>query len=122
MNGTDTASSASLKRDARVGESAGIHDREIDRLGGKGLDPVDQFVLGIALEAQDGRIALPGERRKALFDRRKRHVAVPARFPAAEQIEIGPIDQQDPMHRRHSTGQTAICPEKAPIWRRSASI
>ena len=92
-----------------MGERAGIHDREIDRLGDKGLDPADQLVLGIALEAQDGRIALPGERRKALFDRGQRHVTVPAGFPASEQIEVWPIEQKDPMHR------PPLCTENGPI-------
>ncbi len=112
MKGTATASRASRKRNAGVGEGARIHDGEIDRARRERLDPVDQFMFGIALEALECRAAPAQLPIQALLDGGERDVAVPAGLPAAEQVQVGPIDEQDSMH----------CPYYASNRGRSASI
>ena len=86
------------KRNAGVGEGARIEDDEVDGCGCEGLDPVDQLVLGIALEAIERCAPLRGGGPQPLLDGAERHVAVPAGFAAAEQVQVGPIDEQDPRH------------------------
>ena len=81
-------------------KAPGIHDREVDRTRRQRLDPLDEFMLGVALEALERRIALRGFGFQALLDGGERDVSVPAGFAAAEQIEVGPIDEQDSAHWR----------------------
>ncbi len=82
-----------------MGEGAGIQDQESDRIVCERLDAFDQFMLGIALEALETRLAPRGLGLQTRLDGVKRRVAIEAGLPTSQQIQIGPIDQQEASHR-----------------------
>ena len=56
------------QRNARVREATGIQDDKFDVIDGGLLDPVDEFMFGITLEAIEVMSELFGDRNAAFFD------------------------------------------------------
>ena len=65
---------------------------------GRALHLIHQFVLGIALVGDQLVAQFLGQRRAALDDGVQRVGAVESRFPGAQQVQIGAIEQQQPRH------------------------
>jgi hypothetical protein len=91
MKGIPTAVRASRKRDAGVGESSWIDDHGADALGGRGLDPLNEFVLSVRLEALQLVSQLGREAPAALFDRLQGDRPVQVGLAVAEQVQVRPI-------------------------------
>ena len=64
LNGQESIS----QRNTRVREATGVQDDKFDIIDGGLLDPVDEFMLGVTLEAIEVMSELFGDRNAALFD------------------------------------------------------
>ena len=76
-----------------------VEDDEVDFIHGALLDDVDQFPFAVVLPVAQ---FMPAGRRKALqvlHDFLQAAVTVTVRFPAAEQVEVGSIDNPYLGHR-----------------------
>ncbi len=93
------------KRDAGVGEGAGIEDEEFEAFGACALDSVDQHVFGVALAGVERMAELDGERPRAVDDRFERVRAVDSRLSLTQQIQIRSVEQQQTGHVRQSCNE-----------------
>lgn len=85
---------------AGVGECGRVDDDEGDSFHVGGVNPVDQGVLGVALEAdQLMRTQRPGQFHAALLDVGEGGGAVDGGFAGAQQIQIRSVQQQQFGHR-----------------------
>ena len=87
------------ERNARMGECARVQDDEVDPVGRSLLHAVDELVFGITLETGE-RVAEPcGELDTACLDVVEAGCAVDIGLARAQQVEVGPVDQQEIGHR-----------------------
>jgi len=80
-------------------ECRGIDQDEIDAFAARGMDALDQFVLGVGLQMQQMMSAISGTLLQILIDLRQRHCAVDARLAGAEHVQIRPVEDQKRGHR-----------------------
>ena len=98
MKGTRTASSASRSATLVWVRPPGVEEDEVDLLGRAALDPVDQLMLGVALEGDQRVACLGGELGQPLLNRGERVRPVERGFPGAQQVEVGPIKKKQSPH------------------------
>ena len=79
------------QRNAGVGEGAGIEQDAGRAVVARGVDALDQLVLGVALEMVEGVTRVGGHLLEPGDDVRQRLVAVAFRFARAEQVQVGSI-------------------------------
>jgi hypothetical protein len=65
------------------------------------MDAADQLVLGIGLQMFQGDTEFAGAARQIGDDLIERLAAVDSRFPLAQQIQIGAVEQEDSVMLRH---------------------
>lgn len=78
---------------AGVRKSTGVEKDEVHTLRRGELHPVNNFVFGIALEANELVVEIAGKILQSTLNLRKVCVAVYAAFTSAKQIEVGTIDE-----------------------------
>jgi len=84
--------------DAGVRESAGIQENEVYLVGLRLLNTIDDLMLGIALERRNLMAQFRRKLAKSGLYICEASCAINARLAAAEQIEIGAIDQEQARH------------------------
>ena len=82
----------------RVRESARVQDDEVDAVNLRLLDPVDELMFGVALKTRKLVSELIGKLNAAFFNVGETRRAVDIRFTRAQQIQIGPVDEQKRGH------------------------
>ena len=95
------------ERHRGVGERPRVeHHAEQVGVVGRGLQPIDEHSLVVALQVVD--VQHTGVAAAQLVDDiRERRVAVDLRFAAAEKIEVGPVEHQHARQGRHK--QWRVC-------------
>lgn len=78
---------------AGVRKSTGVEKDEAHTFRRGELHPVNNFVFGIALEANELVVEIAGKILQSTLNLRKVCVAVYAGFTSAKQIEVGTIDE-----------------------------
>ena len=78
---------------ARMRECSRIQQNEVDVAACR-MDPLEQFVLGVALKSRELVSELAGEMGQQSFDVRQRRRAVDLGLTCAEQAEIGSVEQK----------------------------
>jgi hypothetical protein len=98
MKGISTAANASrkatlvwVKAAGLMGKGRGVDQDKIDSLVPGVLDPLHQFVFGVALHCQQVVTLVPGLLFKALVDVCQCGTAIDVGFPFPEQIQVGPV-------------------------------
>ena len=79
--------------DAGVCIGARVQDDERGAVFACGLYSINNFVLGVTLEARQRMAEIIGHVGQAIFDRRQALITVNTRLPGAEQIQVWPVDQ-----------------------------
>ncbi len=85
--------------DARVRERAGVDDDEAHRLVPGRMDPLDQRVLGVALERRELVTRALGRRVETGIDVGEGVAAVHLRLARAEQVQVRPMNHEYAGHR-----------------------
>ena len=80
---------------AGVGERGRVEQNEIDAFRGGAVDAFDQFVLGVALQMLQVVSGLGGLVHQCLIDLRQGGGAVLVRLAAAQQVQVGPVQDED---------------------------
>ena len=96
--GQRNAEDGIAQRDAGVGEGAGVQDQELDALRLRLLHGIDQLMLGIALAGGELVAQVPRQRGAARNDGVQGVRAVESRFAGAQQVQVGPVQKQQPRH------------------------
>src|SRR5712692_1564077 len=78
------------------------------------LEAVDQLALGVALEEDDLAAELPGPGADLLLQVGQGSPAVDLRLPRAQQVQVGAVGDDDPLHGRAS--RTAWETSRASAW------
>jgi len=94
-------------RHRRVSEGAGIDDHEAGAIGARGVQPVDDLALVVALE---GVQAEPGRGRlgaQPVLDLGQRGAAIDLGLTSAESVQIGAVDDQHVHASNSPTGGLA---------------
>ncbi|MCY1440891.1 hypothetical protein D9M71_571820 [compost metagenome] len=77
-----------------MGESSRIDQDEVHTLVACGVNAVDQFVFGVALQVLQMVACGAGTLLQVLVDLGQGHGAVVARLAGAEQVEVGAVEHQ----------------------------
>ena len=88
-----------------MGEGGGVDQDEGGAVAAGGLDPVDQRVLGVGLERLQLMAGRGGLCAQAGIDVGQRRAPVDLRLAAAEQVEVGAVQDQQSGHRGCGTGK-----------------
>ncbi|MNF74604.1 hypothetical protein D3C84_566430 [compost metagenome] len=75
-------------------ESRRIDQDEVDPFAACGMDTVDQFILGIALQVLQVMAGGTGALLQVLVDLGQGNGAVDPRFTGAEQVQVGAVQHQ----------------------------
>src|SRR5690606_11608098 len=81
-----------------MGECRRIEQDEVHTFAARGMDALDQFVLGVGLQVQQMMAGVAGALLEILVDLRQRHRPVDARFAGAEQIQVRAMKDQKGRH------------------------
>ena len=84
------------QRDARVGQAAGVDDRDVEVAE---VQPIDQRALVVRLEEGDREAELRGLRRDPGMDLVERLVAVDLGLAGADQVEVRALQHEHGRHR-----------------------
>src|SRR5581483_9249344 len=109
------------QRDAGMRQRGGIDDDELDAFGLGLLDPLDQGAFVVALERVELVPELAGVLAEIALDLPERLGSVEVRLAAAEQVEVGAVQQQDQAHGRIQPAEKerAVCQsgaKNAKLW------
>jgi len=77
-----------------VSECRRIDQDEVHAFAARGMDALDQLVLGIRLQMQQMMARGTGALLQILIDLRQRHRAIDTGLAGAKQIEIGAVQDQ----------------------------
>ena len=86
------------QRNTRVRESARVQDDEVDPVNLGLLDPVNEFMFGVALKTGKVVSELIGKLNAAFFDVAESCRAVDIGFTRTQQVQVGPVDEQKGGH------------------------
>ncbi|MCY1187330.1 hypothetical protein D9M73_282930 [compost metagenome] len=75
-------------------KSCWVDQNEVHAFAAGGMDAVDQFVLGIALQVQQMVAGFTGAAFQVLVDLRQRRGAIGARFAGTEQVQVGSVQYE----------------------------
>lgn len=79
-------------------ESAGVQDDKVDPVDLSLLDPVNEFMFGVALKTGKVVSEFIGTLNAAFFDVGETGRAVDIRFTRTQQIQVGSVDEQKGGH------------------------
>ncbi|MOA50992.1 hypothetical protein D3C78_1740810 [compost metagenome] len=79
-------------------KSCWIDQNEVHAFVAGGVDAVDQFILGVALQVEQMVAGITGPLFQVLIDLGQGHCAVDARFTGAEQVQVGSVQHQKGRH------------------------
>src|SRR6201991_2093905 len=87
-------------RDAGMGVRSGVDQDEIGLLVPRGMDAIDEPAFMIALKRREFDAGVRRAVRQRLIDLRQGHTAINLRFPGAEKVEVGAVQNQQSRHGR----------------------
>ena len=122
MKGSATAARRVADRHRGVGERGRVHQGEGGAIAARGLDAVDQHVLGVGLQALE--LVAGGLRalREVGVDLREGRAAIDLRLAGAEQVEVGAVQDQQLRHRWGRGRGRAVWPNRPRVSRTEAAV